>query len=132
MSHATDNNPHTGATRYDSNYAKIPAVAIGLRDADWLSEQVKKGGVSATIKTNGHFLPDTIGHNVIGELKGTEFPDQIITIGGIWIAGIIVKALTMTGLVVYKLLKYSGHLMQSGISQKGQFALFYLPMKKMD
>ena len=82
MSHATDNNPHTGATRYDSNYAKIPAVAIGLRDADWLSEQVKKGGVSATIKTNGHFLPDTIGHNVIGELKGTEFPDQIITIGG--------------------------------------------------
>ena len=82
MSHAADNNPHTGATRYDSNYAKIPAVAIGLRDADWLSEQVKKGGVSATIKTNGHFLPDTIGHNVIGELKGTEFPDQIITIGG--------------------------------------------------
>lgn len=82
MSHATDNNPHTGAIRYDSNYAKIPAVAIGLRDADWLSEQVKKGGVSATIKTNGHFLPDTIGHNVIGELKGTEFPDQIITIGG--------------------------------------------------
>ena len=82
MSHAADNNPHTGATRYDSNFAKIPAVAIGLRDADWLSEQVKKGGVSATIKTNGHFLPDTIGHNVIGELKGTEFPDQIITIGG--------------------------------------------------
>ena len=40
MSHSTDNNPHTGATRYDSAYAKIPAVAIGLRDADWLSEQV--------------------------------------------------------------------------------------------
>ncbi len=40
MSHATDNNPHTGATRYDSAYAKIPAVAIGLRDADWLSEQL--------------------------------------------------------------------------------------------
>ncbi|MEI9910293.1 MAG: M20/M25/M40 family metallo-hydrolase [Bacteroidota bacterium] len=34
------------------------------------------------LKTNGHFLPDTIGHNVIGELKGTEFPDEIITIGG--------------------------------------------------
>ena len=27
-------------------------------------------------------LPDTIGHNVIGEIKGTEFPDEIITIGG--------------------------------------------------
>jgi carboxypeptidase Q len=27
-------------------------------------------------------LPDTIGHNVIGEWQGSEFPDQIITIGG--------------------------------------------------
>ena len=82
MSHAADNNPHTGATRYDSNYAKIPAVAIGLRDADWLSEQLKSGTVNITMKTNGHFLPDTIGHNIIGELKGSAFPDEIITVGG--------------------------------------------------
>ncbi len=82
LSHATDNNPHTGATRYDSNYAKIPAVAIGLRDADWLSAQMQKGDVGVTLKTNGHFLPDTIGHNIIGEIKGTEFPDEIITVGG--------------------------------------------------
>ncbi len=82
MSHAADNNPHTGSTRYDSAYAKIPAVAIGLRDADWLGKQLEKGRVSVSLKTNGHFLPDTIGHNVIGELKGTEFPDEIITVGG--------------------------------------------------
>ncbi|HUR65821.1 MAG TPA: M20/M25/M40 family metallo-hydrolase [Chitinophagaceae bacterium] len=82
LSHATDNSPHTGATRYDSAYDKIPAVAVGLRDADWMSEQIQKGNVSVTLKTNGHFLPDTIGHNIIGELKGSEFPEQIITIGG--------------------------------------------------
>ncbi len=82
MSHAADNNPHTGATRYDSMYAKIPAVAIGLRDADWLSELLQKEKVRVSLKTNGYFLPDTIGHNVIGELKGTEFPDEIITVGG--------------------------------------------------
>ncbi len=82
LSHAADNNPHTGATRYDSAYAKIPAVAIGLRDADWLNDQVKKSKVQVTLKTNGHFLPDTIGHNVIGELTGTEFPDEYITVGG--------------------------------------------------
>jgi carboxypeptidase Q len=82
MSHAADNNPHTGATRYDSAYAKIPAVAIGLRDADWLSEQAAKGTIKVSLKTNGHFLPDTIGHNVIGELKGSEFPDEIIVVGG--------------------------------------------------
>ena len=83
MSHSTDNNPHTGATRYDTTYAKIPALAVGLRDADWLSDQIQKNKIiSLTIKTNAHFLPDTIGHNVIGELTGSEFPDEIITIGG--------------------------------------------------
>jgi carboxypeptidase Q len=83
MSHSVDNNPHTGATRYDSAYARIPALAVGLRDADWLSNQLENEKVfSVTIRNNAHFLPDTIGHNVIGELKGTEFPDEIITVGG--------------------------------------------------
>ncbi len=82
MSHSTDNAPHTGATRYDSAYAKIPAVAIGLRDADWLAQQLKTGKMTVSIKTNGKFLPDTIGHNIIGELRGTEFPDEVITVGG--------------------------------------------------
>ena len=42
MSSSTDNNPHTGATRYIDSFAKIPAVAIGLRDADWLSSELQK------------------------------------------------------------------------------------------
>jgi len=82
MSHSTDNNPHTGATRYADSLPKIPAVAIGLRDADWLAEQLEKQNVTVSLKTNGHFLPDTIGHNVIGELIGTEFPNEIIAVGG--------------------------------------------------
>ncbi len=82
MSHSVDNHPHTGATRYDTNYVKIPAVAIGLRDADWLSDNLAKNKTTVTLKTNGHFRPDTIGHNIIGELVGSEFPDEIITVGG--------------------------------------------------
>jgi hypothetical protein len=82
MSHSTDNNPHTGSLRYDTTLPKIPAVAIGLRDADLLDDQLQKDRITVSMKTNGHFLPDTIGHNVIGELTGTEFPDQFITVGG--------------------------------------------------
>lgn len=83
LSGSTDNNPHTGATRYDSAYPKIPALAVGLRDADWLSKKLEENKIiSVTIKNNAHFLPDTIGNNVIGELTGSEFPDEIITIGG--------------------------------------------------
>src|SRR5688572_19491072 len=82
MSHSTDNNPHTGATRYVDSLPKIPAVAIGLRDADWLSEALQKGKLNVEIKTNGHFLDSALGHNIIGELTGTEFPGEIITVGG--------------------------------------------------
>jgi carboxypeptidase Q len=82
MSHSTDNNPHTGSLNYNDSFPKIPAVAVGLKDADWLDSVLRKTTVYASMKTNGHFLPDTIGHNIIGELKGTEFPDQYITIGG--------------------------------------------------
>jgi carboxypeptidase Q len=82
MSHSTDNHPHTGSTRYDSLYNKIPAVAIGLQDADRLSALCKESAVQVSLKTFGHFLPDAIGHNIIGELKGTAFPDEIITVGG--------------------------------------------------
>lgn len=90
MSHSTDNHPHTGSTRYDSLYNKIPAVAIGLQDADrlsgWIAQSTAQGSATGSVqvglRTLGHFLPDTIGHNVIGELKGTVFPNEIITVGG--------------------------------------------------
>ncbi len=82
MSHSTDNNPHTGATNYNDSFPKIPAVAIGLQDADWLSNAVKGGAVYLSLTTHGKFLADTIGHNIIGELKGTQFPNEFITVGG--------------------------------------------------
>jgi hypothetical protein len=58
-------------------------MAVGLRDADWLAEQISKNQlISMTMRTDAHFLPDTTGHNVIGELTGTTFPNEFITIGG--------------------------------------------------
>lgn len=83
MSHAADNNPHTGATRYNDSFPKIPAAAVGLRDADKLAAMITANkNISVYLKTLAMMLPDTIGHNVIGEWKGTEFPNEIITIGG--------------------------------------------------
>ena len=81
---AYDDNPHTGALRYNDSFPKIPAVAISTKDADKLSNYLK--GNYATdnffLRTNCEMLADTIGHNVIGEIRGVEFPDEIITIGG--------------------------------------------------
>ena len=84
MSAAVDNNPHTGALIYNDSFPKIPAVAVGLQDADRLAGALDGMGIPVDIflRTNAKMLPDTIGHNVIGELKGSEFPDQYITVGG--------------------------------------------------
>lgn len=83
MSNAADNNPHTGGTNYNDSFPKIPAAAVGLKDADELAARISVNkNMGVVLKTLAKMLPDTVGHNVIGEWKGTEFPDQIITIGG--------------------------------------------------
>jgi len=81
---AYDDNPHTGALRYNDSFPKIPAVAISTKGADELSKYLKGSyaGSDFFLRTNCMMLPDTVGHNVIGEIRGSEFPDEIITIGG--------------------------------------------------
>lgn len=75
--------PHTGATGYNDSFPKIPAVAISTNDAEYLSKELKKGNVlKAYFRTTSKMLPDTIGYNVIGEIKGSQFPEEIITVGG--------------------------------------------------
>ncbi|MEO5984073.1 MAG: M20/M25/M40 family metallo-hydrolase [Ferruginibacter sp.] len=78
-----DEFPHTGATRYNDSFPKIPAVAISTKDAEWLSKELKShGSVKAYFRTNCKMLPDAPSFNVIGEIKGLQFPQEIITVGG--------------------------------------------------
>ncbi len=82
LSGSTDNNPHTGVMVYNDSFPKISAAALGLKDADALYELCKKSSVKVSLTTYAKMLPDTTGYNVIGELRGTEFPNQYITVGG--------------------------------------------------
>lgn len=77
-----DEFPHTGAMRYDHQYPRIPAAAISTRDAELLSASIKKQSTQVFMKFNCDTLPDKISYNVIGELKGSVFPEKIITVGG--------------------------------------------------
>lgn len=83
MSHSADNHPHTGSVNYAEDAPKIPAVAIGLKDADRFSQRIGNDpSMQLYLRTNCQKLPDTIGHNVIGYIRGSEFPDEYITVGG--------------------------------------------------
>lgn len=83
LSPVLDDNPHTGATRYDEDKPKIPAVAISTNGAVELSNAISSGKVkNIYFKTNCMMLPDEPSFNVVGEIKGVEFPDEVITVGG--------------------------------------------------
>jgi carboxypeptidase Q len=75
--------PHTGVTIYNDSFPKIPAVAISTNDAEYLSMQLMKSGQAhAYFSTTSKNLPDAPGYNVVGEIKGSQFPEEIITVGG--------------------------------------------------
>ena len=78
-----DDYPHTGMTTYNDSFPKIPAVAISTNDADMLNSELKKDRViTAWFKTSCKMLEDQPSFNVIGEIRGTDFPSEIITVGG--------------------------------------------------
>ncbi len=80
---AYDDVPHTGVTSYRDSIPKIPAAALGFQSANRLAEALKQNpNTRLFLKMNCETLEDAPSHNVIGELTGSEFPDEIITIGG--------------------------------------------------
>ncbi|MBS1731421.1 MAG: M20/M25/M40 family metallo-hydrolase [Bacteroidetes bacterium] len=83
MTNSTDNNAHTGTLAYTEGLPKIPAACIGLWDVAKLDSLFAKGiSIQAKLVTHAMMLPDATGHNVIGILTGTEFPNEVITVGG--------------------------------------------------
>ncbi|MBL9200533.1 MAG: M28 family peptidase, partial [Opitutaceae bacterium] len=88
MTHALDDFPHTGSTTYAPDAPRIPAAAISTLAAERLSAALaaaKSSGATAVrvaMKIHSRWLPDAPSHNVLGEIRGTEFPDHIILVGG--------------------------------------------------
>ncbi|XOV93580.1 MAG: M20/M25/M40 family metallo-hydrolase [Bacteroidota bacterium] len=77
-----DDIPHTGALRYDESVKKIPAIAISTNDADKLSKILKEQAVKVYIETHCQRFEDVLSYNVIGEIRGSVYPDEFIAVGG--------------------------------------------------
>ncbi len=76
-------NPHTGGMRYGTGVPLIPTAAISTNGANLLSKSlVENPGLTFYFKQNCELLPDARSFNVVGELKGSEKPDEIIVVGG--------------------------------------------------
>lgn len=75
--------PHTGAMRYEEGTPKIPAAAITTEDAALISRLQARGiPVVVTLKMEAKTLDPAPSANVVGELRGSTWPDEIVIISG--------------------------------------------------
>lgn len=82
MTTKIDDIPHTGVTIFNEGETYIPAMAISTSKAELLSELLKKEKVKIYLENHSQIGPDKTSYNVIGEIKGSKFPDEIILVGG--------------------------------------------------
>lgn len=74
--------PHTGQTKYATDAPKIPAGAVTAEDADLIASLVSQGPVRMQLLLTPRQLPDAVSYNVIGDLKGSEHPEQVVIVSG--------------------------------------------------
>jgi len=78
-----DDYPHTGIMRYKTSDSKIPAFAISTKDALELdSVLIKFPETNVFLHSTCKELPEIQQGNIIGEIRGTEHPERVITVGG--------------------------------------------------
>jgi carboxypeptidase Q len=85
MTSLPDDEPHTGNMSYDTTVSKvrIPALALGFRSADLLHNSLTKDKkLSLTIRNTCQMLKPVLSYNVVGEIRGSMLPGQIILAGG--------------------------------------------------
>jgi len=74
--------PHTGQTDYKNDAPKIPAGAVTAEDADVIATLAPQGIVKMHLVLTPQTLPDAPSFNVIGDIKGSEHPEQVIIVSG--------------------------------------------------
>jgi hypothetical protein len=85
MSSANNDSPHTGSMAYDTilTSSKIPAFALSFKAATALSECLKQDNkLTLTLNSSCRNLPPVPSFNVVGEIRGSEKPDEYIIAGG--------------------------------------------------
>jgi len=70
--------PHTGY----SAAAHIPAGAVTAEDAMLIARLAEKGPVRIHLLLPTHEGPEVQSYNVIGDLKGSEHPEQMVIVSG--------------------------------------------------
>lgn len=74
--------PHTGAMRYADGIPRIPGASVTVEDADLIAYLANQGEVKMRLTLTPQTLPNAESYNVIADLKGSEFPNEIVIVSG--------------------------------------------------
>ncbi|PZR73335.1 MAG: peptidase M28 family protein, partial [Chthoniobacterales bacterium] len=74
--------PHTGLTQYGEGTGKIPAAAVSAEDAELMTALTREGAVKMHLVLTPQTLPEVESANVIGDIKGSERPDELVMVSG--------------------------------------------------
>ncbi|WP_136468413.1 M20/M25/M40 family metallo-hydrolase [Flagellimonas onchidii] len=80
-----DDYPHTGSMSYGDTPVseRIPAAAISTKGAELLSTTLKLNpDIKFYFKQNCKQFDDVESYNVIGEIKGSTYPNEVMVVGG--------------------------------------------------
>jgi len=74
--------PHTGTLGYADDAPQIPAAAVDIETATQLRRLQEAGRpATARLSMQAHFDGTATSHNVVGEIRGRENPDEIVVVG---------------------------------------------------
>jgi len=82
MASNLDDHPHTGVTIFEEGVDAIPALAVSTIAAERLENMMSTGPVVLGVQSDAKIKGNTTDDNVIGQIRGREFPDEIILAGG--------------------------------------------------
>jgi peptidase M28-like protein len=75
--------PHTGVTGFTDPAKAIPAAALSLPDADQVERLLALGKpLQVKLDLDVGFKGTYTGANVIGEITGKKYPNEVVAIGG--------------------------------------------------
>ncbi len=77
------NTPHTGVMAYKDDVQKIPHAALTMEDAMMLSRiHDRDDKIIVKLDMNARMVADRWSRNVLGEIKGSIYPEEVVVVGG--------------------------------------------------
>ncbi|XP_075321266.1 carboxypeptidase Q-like isoform X2 [Odontesthes bonariensis] len=77
------NSPHTGWQDYEDGVKRIPTACITVEDAELMCRMAQRGQkIVVRLTMEAKTLPDADSFNTVAEIRGWQYPDQVVLLSG--------------------------------------------------